>query len=96
MGLAGTVMRHRAECCVLACVAGAALLLGGAAAQTPPLQPGPFTEQQAVAGLAAYQAHCANCHRPDLSGLNEARPLVGADFIGQWRNRTARQLITYT
>ena len=96
MGLAGSVRLHRVQCCVLACVGAAALVVGGAAAQTPSLQTGPFTEQQAVAGLAAYQAHCANCHRPDLSGLNEARPLVGPDFIGQWRQRPAQQLVTYT
>ncbi len=96
MGLAvGKVMLDRTTYSVLVAVAGAALALGGAGAQTP-LQPGPFTEQQADAGFAAYQAHCANCHRADLSGLNEARPLVGADFMSQWRERSAQQLITYT
>ncbi len=71
---------------------GAALAAGHAAAQIP----GPFTEQQAAAGLAAYQTHCSNCHQPDLSGLNEARPLVGGDFFQQWSRRTAQDLITYT
>ncbi len=77
-----------------------ALVLGATTlqAQQPAvsLEPGPFTEQQAAAGLAAYQEHCANCHRPDLSGLNEARPLVGPDFMRQWRTRTAQHLFTYT
>jgi len=71
---------------------GAALAAGHAAAQIR----GPFTEQQAAAGLAAYQTHCSTCHQPDLSGLNEARPLVGSDFFQQWSRRTAQDLITYT
>jgi alcohol dehydrogenase (cytochrome c) len=54
-----------------------------------------FTESQAAAGLASYRLHCAGCHQPDLSGLNEARPLAGNAFIGIWRERTAAQLIAY-
>jgi len=58
--------------------------------------PGPFTAQQATAGLLAYQTHCASCHRTDLGGLNEAQPLTGADFMNVWAERTAQQLIEYT
>ena len=97
-------MRQRAIWCVVLSVAGAALVLGRAGAQapgsqdqaTPPLQAGPFTEQQAVAGLVAYQTNCASCHRPDLGGLNEARPLAGPDFMNTWRERTAEELIAFT
>ncbi|HLF11383.1 MAG TPA: c-type cytochrome [Gammaproteobacteria bacterium] len=41
--------------------------LVGAAAQA---QPGPYTEQQAAAGRASYQANCAGCHQADLRGSN--------------------------
>ena len=57
---------------------------------------GPFTQQQAAAGLLAYQTHCASCHMPDMGGLNEARQLAGADFMTVWADRTAQQLVTYT
>lgn len=87
---------HRVECFVLFFLGATALAFGGVAAQTPPLQKGPFNEQQALAGQGAYQTHCASCHQPDMRGLNEARPLVGTDFMGQWQERTVQELITYT
>ena len=79
----------------------APLIVGSVAAQAPAqvqsqAAPGPFTAQQAAAGLAAYRTHCASCHLPDLGGLNEARQLAGADFMNVWAERTAQQLIAYT
>ncbi len=71
----------------------AGLLL--AAAGTAQAQTGAFTDQQAAAGAASYRLHCAGCHLPDLSGLNEARPLRGASFMGTWGERTAGQLVAY-
>jgi alcohol dehydrogenase (cytochrome c) len=58
-------------------------------------QEGPFTAEQAAAGLTSYQVNCAGCHRADLGGLNEARPLTGAAFMSVWRERSARDLIAY-
>jgi alcohol dehydrogenase (cytochrome c) len=57
--------------------------------------PGPFTEQQLAAGRASYLANCAGCHQADLRGANEARPLVGADFMRTWSGRTAAELIAF-
>jgi alcohol dehydrogenase (cytochrome c) len=68
------------------------LLTAAGAAQG---QTGAFTDQQAAAGAASYRLHCAGCHLPDLSGLNEARPLRGASFMSTWGERTAGQLIAY-
>ena len=66
-------------------------------AQSPDITgDGPFTAEQAAAGLLAYRTHCASCHQPDLGGLNEARPLAGADFMNVWQELTAQQLITFT
>ncbi len=62
---------------------------------TAQAQSGSFTESQAAAGLSSYRLHCASCHRDDLSGINEARPLVGSSFMTVWRERTAGQLIAY-
>lgn len=57
---------------------------------------GPFTVEQAAAGLTAYRTHCATCHMPDLAGLNEARPLTGPDFMNVWGERSSAQLLAYT
>jgi alcohol dehydrogenase (cytochrome c) len=71
-------------------------IASGASAQAPQSAVGPFTAQQAAAGLLAYQTHCASCHQTDLRGLNEARPLVGPDFMNAWTERTSQQLIVFT
>ncbi|MGD2168112.1 MAG: PQQ-binding-like beta-propeller repeat protein [Gammaproteobacteria bacterium] len=69
-----------------------AALAGTGQAQTP----GPFTLEQAAAGLTAYRTHCASCHMADLTGLNEARPLAGPDFMNVWGERSAAQLLSFT
>jgi len=58
-------------------------------------QEGPFTAEQSAAGRTSYLVNCAGCHLRDLRGENEARPLVGADFMNTWRERTADQLIAF-
>jgi alcohol dehydrogenase (cytochrome c) len=66
------------------------LLAGAAAAQQAP-----FTEAQSAAGRSSYLANCASCHLADLRGANEARPLVGPDFVRTWGPRTAQELIAF-
>src|SRR5580698_4393894 len=55
---------------------------------------GPYTAPQAEAGRAAYQTNCASCHAPDLSG-REGPQLAGANFMSQWGDRTAGELIGF-
>src|SRR5678815_5633194 len=55
---------------------------------------GPYTQDQAAAGRAIYQTSCASCHSADLSG-REAPQLAGANFLTQWGNRTAGELISF-
>ncbi len=55
---------------------------------------GPYTQDQAAAGRATYQTSCASCHSSDLSG-KEGPQLAGANFLAQWGDRTAGELITY-
>jgi PQQ-dependent dehydrogenase (methanol/ethanol family) len=55
---------------------------------------GPYTQDQAAAGRAIYQTNCASCHAADLSG-REGPQLAGANFLDQWGDRTAGDLITY-
>jgi alcohol dehydrogenase (cytochrome c) len=57
-------------------------------------QTGPYTAGQAASGRAAYQANCASCHAPDLSG-REGPQLAGANFMGQWGDKTAGDLIGF-
>jgi alcohol dehydrogenase (cytochrome c) len=60
-------------------------------------QPAPaiYTEAQAAAGKTVYDANCAACHLPDLSGRNEASPLAGPNFMNTWRGRSTRELFDY-
>jgi alcohol dehydrogenase (cytochrome c) len=58
-------------------------------------QAGAFSEAQAAAGRSSYFANCAGCHLADLRGANEARPLVGADFMRTWGGRTAQELVAF-
>ena len=60
-----------------------------------PAQDGVYTEAQAAAGSSSYLVNCVGCHQADLGGENEAKPLVGADFMSAWRDRTAAQLIAF-
>ncbi len=55
---------------------------------------GPYTAEQAAAGRAAYQTNCASCHAPDLSG-REGPQLAGTNFMSQWGDRTAGELIGF-
>jgi len=75
----------------IARLVGAGLVL----AATAQAQQGPFTEAQAAAGPASYLANCAGCHLADLRGANEARPLVGADFMRTWGGRTPQELVAF-
>ena len=72
-------------------IAAAALLARSAWSQAPAA----YTSAQASEGLAAYQANCASCHLPDLSGRNEAPQLAGGNFLNAWGARTTTQLIRY-
>jgi alcohol dehydrogenase (cytochrome c) len=77
--------------CARAVLAVAAL----AAAAAAYAQPRPFSEAQAAAGRSSYVANCAGCHLADLRGANEARPLVGPDFMRTWSGRTVQELVAY-
>jgi len=71
------------------------LLFAAASPLSAFAQNGPFTEQQAAAGRSSYLANCVGCHQADLRGSNEARPLVGPDFMGTWGPRTAQELVSF-
>jgi alcohol dehydrogenase (cytochrome c) len=73
-------------------LAGGTLAFGVAIAAQQAPQGGIYTAEQATIGQTAYATACATCHRPDLSGQNEAPPLVGTNFMNAWRGRSTNEL----
>jgi alcohol dehydrogenase (cytochrome c) len=57
--------------------------------------PGAYSVEQASAGRTAYQANCAGCHQPDLSGQGDAAPLRGTAFLQAWGTRTTKELLSF-
>lgn len=53
---------------------------------------GVFTAEQAARGRIVYDRSCGACHLPDMSGSDEARPLVGDRFMQDWREDTLHTL----
>jgi alcohol dehydrogenase (cytochrome c) len=76
---------------ILSSVVFSALLTG----QQQTTAVAPYTPAQAEAGRTAYQANCAGCHGPDLSGRNDAAQLAGSLFMGSWGNRTTKDLLAF-
>jgi mono/diheme cytochrome c family protein len=55
---------------------------------------GVYTEAQAIRGQNEYAAHCANCHRDDLSGYSSI--LKGARFMEKYRETSLHLLFEKT
>jgi mono/diheme cytochrome c family protein len=53
---------------------------------------GVYTEEQATRGAAVYEQECSSCHGEDLAGRDEAPPLSGALFTGNWDGLTVGDL----
>jgi S-disulfanyl-L-cysteine oxidoreductase SoxD len=51
-----------------------------------------YTAAQARRGEAVYEASCASCHAPDLSGSGQASSLTGKDFNDAWNGQTLADL----
>ena len=70
--------------------------VGGWSAGMRAQQGATYTDQQAVAGQAAYAQRCAACHGSTLSGGGEAPPLAGGGFIDAWGALTTQELFART
>ena len=57
---------------------------------------GIYTDGQAKRGEAIYAERCASCHAPDLSGIDQAPPLTGADFLTEWNDLSLNELFERT
>ena len=77
----------------LAC-AGVCAAQSTGSAPTPPVWQGVYTEAQAARGLSEYTAHCARCHRDDLSGYNNI--LKGSRFTEKYRELSLHVLFDKT
>ncbi|HEY3826941.1 MAG TPA: PQQ-binding-like beta-propeller repeat protein, partial [Bryobacteraceae bacterium] len=98
--------RWRAELAAALCAAVAALIAAAAPAtlyaQAPAgpargaVPPGDalFTSAQAVAGKAAYERNCANCHGANVDD-GSAPALRGAAFLGKYAGKPAADLFTF-
>ena len=53
---------------------------------------GAYTDAQAKRGEALYAERCSTCHAPDLSGLDQAPALTGADFMTEWNDLSTNDL----
>ena len=57
---------------------------------------GVYTEEQAQRGQAAYAQACGLCHGVGLTGLGEAKPLTGPEFLSNWNGLTLADLFDRT
>ena len=57
---------------------------------------GVYTEAQAQRGQAAYAQSCGLCHGVGLTGLGEAKPLTGPEFMSNWNGLTMADLFDRT
>ncbi|CAO4170657.1 Cytochrome c [Methylorubrum populi] len=72
----------------------APLILSALPAAAAPALDGPFTERQAERGQAIYNDHCAECHRPDLTGALGSSLIDGA-FKRSWAGKPVSDLRTW-
>jgi len=53
---------------------------------------GIYTKEQSKRGEDLYAQNCSSCHGPDLTGNDEAAPLVGPAFLANWDGLTVGDL----
>src|SRR5215469_15177424 len=70
-----------------------AMAVTSAGQESRSASPGPYTQEQADRGKAAYADQCASCHGRQLSGGDEAPALIGGEFLRNWRDRTFEALL---
>jgi mono/diheme cytochrome c family protein len=51
-----------------------------------------YSASQAARGETAYVTACARCHAASLGGGDEAPPLAGIGFLGNWNGQTVADL----
>jgi alcohol dehydrogenase (cytochrome c) len=59
------------------------------------LPAGPYTAAQAAVGRTSYATNCSSCHGNDLGGGFESPQLAGSNFLREWGDRTAGDLVAF-
>lgn len=57
-------------------------------------EPGPFTKDQAASGQTMFNNHCAQCHRPNMTGA-QGPALTGDAFKEKWAGKPVSELREY-
>lgn len=57
-------------------------------------EPGPFTKDQASSGQTMFNNHCAQCHRPNMTGA-QGPALTGDAFKEKWAGKPVAELREY-
>lgn len=70
------------------------LALAPVAATAAPAAQGYYTDKQAETGHDAFNNHCAECHRPDLTGAM-GPALIGTPFFQHWGGKTIEVLYQF-
>lgn len=65
---------------------GTVMMTGTALAEA-----GPFTKEQSTKGQTTFNNHCAQCHRPNMSGA-QGPALVGDAFKEKWGGKPVAEL----
>ena len=76
----------------LGAAAVAVMPAAGSAQQAPAPQ---YTAAQAETGQEVFEETCAACHKPDLTGGDQAPPLSGAYFASSWGGHPVAELLTF-
>ena len=76
----------------LGAAAVAVMPAAGSAQQAPAPQ---YTAAQAETGQEVSEETCAACHKPDLTGGDQAPPLSGAYFASSWGGHPVAELLTF-
>lgn len=80
----------------VAAAAALAASLSALQAQAPArtVWDGVYSADQAAAGKTLFDAKCAMCHGPQLTGNEMAPPLAGSMFLGNWSGQSLGDLAT--
>jgi len=78
-----------------AAMAAAAVLPVAAAAQAPSRSTwdGVYSAEQAARGSELYMGTCAQCHGPQLGGIDAAPALTGGGFASNWNGVTLGDMV---
>ena len=80
-------------CAVL--LAASSIAWAGSVVAAGAANDGWYTAEQADRGHQDFNNHCAQCHRPDLTGGPDVSPLVGGKFLSKWGSQKVSDLIAF-